>query len=124
MSSRATHHPHHKKRSTALAIVIILAILQGLFLTLLTIGQKNYLDGEVIRPFILALFGVASLLHAIAGFALWRWKKWGLNLYLIASLGTAAVYMLSTGLLMGAFAALTPVAVVGYVVRLNWRQFE
>ena len=44
----------------------------------------------------LVLFGVASLASVIAGIGMWRWKRWGIYLYIIASLALAGVVLLKT----------------------------
>jgi len=103
----------------ALAIVIV----HGLLLTLLTIGQKNY-QGEVTHPVIYVLFLLGSALDVVAGLALWYWQKWGLNLYLAATVMTALVGLVSTGSLLVVFAAFLPLAVVGYILRRDWKYFE
>lgn len=112
-----------RQRSTLLAIILIFVIVHGLLLTALTLAEMSY-RGEVLHPVVWITFIAASLLHALAGYGLWKWQKWGLNLYLAAATMTAFVGLIGTGSLLVVFAAFIPLAVVGYVVRLNWRDFE
>lgn len=113
----------NKQRRTALTIAIIFVILHGLLMTIAAISTKNY-NGEVSLPFTYALFVLSSLASAVAGLGLWRWKIWGFNLYLGASVLTAALATMLTGSIMAAFWALIPFAIVGYIVRMDWHKFD
>lgn len=122
-NARQSGRQKTRKRSTILSVVLGLVIIHGLLLTLMTIGEKNY-QGGVTHPVVYGLFLLGSALDVVAGLALWYWQKWGLNLYLAATIMTAFVGLINTGSLLIVFAAFLPLAVVGYVVRREWRYFE
>ncbi len=113
----------HKKRGTALTIAIVFVILHGLFMSFAAVSTQNY-NGEVNMPSVYALFVLSSIASAIAGIGLWRWKIWGFNLYLGASVVTMALATMLTGSIMAAFWGLVPFAIVGYIVRMDWNKFE
>jgi len=113
----------HKKRGTALTIAIVFVILHGLFMTVAAISTKNY-NGDVNLPFTYALFVLSSFASALAGYGLWRWKIWGFNLYLGASVVIMALATMLTGSIMAAFWGLVPFAIVGYIVRMDWNKFD
>ena len=61
----------------------------------------------------------------MAGFALWRWKKWGLTLYLVGTVIVIVLGILATGAAMlWSFSRLLPFIIVGYIVRSKWENFE
>ncbi len=122
-NTRRSGRQRTRQRSTILSVALAIVIVHGLLLTLLTIGQKNY-QGEVTHPVIYVLFLLGSALDVVAGLALWYWQKWGLNLYLAATVMTALVGLVSTGSLLVVFAAFLPLAVVGYILRRDWKYFE
>jgi len=113
----------HKQRGTALTIAIVFVILHGLFMTVAAISTKNY-NGDVNLPFTYALFVLSSFASALAGYGLWRWKIWGFNLYLGASVVIMALATMLTGSIMAAFWGLVPFAIVGYIVRMDWNKFD
>ena len=60
----------------------------------------------------LILFALTALASVIAGVAMWNWKRWGLYLYVGASLALAGVVLLKTISLMMVFGVLLPMAIV------------
>ncbi len=113
----------HKKRGTALTIAILFVVLHSIFMAFAAVSTANY-NGEVNMPFVYTLFVLSSIASAIAGIGLWRWKIWGFNLYLGASVVTMALATMLTGSIMAAFWGLVPFAIVGYIVRMDWNKFE
>jgi hypothetical protein len=87
---------------------------------------NNLLTGAALPPtwFILSIVG-AAIADIVAAFALWRWKKWGLTLYLIATSVAIVLGILATGAaMMWSFSRLLPFIIVGYIVRSKWEYFE
>ena len=67
----------------------------------------------------------AAIADIVAAFALWRWKKWGLTLYLVATSVVIVLGILATGAaMMWSFSRLLPFIIVGYIVRSKWEFFE
>ena len=113
----------NKERSTILTVALVFVILHGLFMSIAAISTKNY-NGEVSMPLVYTLFVLASFASAVAGYGLWKWKIWGFNLYLGASVVIMALATMLTGSIMAAFWGLIPFAIVGYIVRLDWNKFD
>jgi cation transport ATPase len=123
--SRTKRAPVKKERGGWLTAAIILVILHG-FLMLGVIYGNNLLANEALPPtwFILSIVG-AAIADIVAGIALWRWKKWGLTLYLVATVVVIALGVLATGYaMMWSFSRLIPFVIVGYIVRSKWEFFE
>ena len=84
----------------------------------------NLLFGEALPPtwFILSVVA-AAILDIVAAVALWRWKKWGLTLYLIATSIVIVLGILATGAAMlWSFSRLLPFIIVGYIVKPHFGQ--
>ena len=100
-------------------------VLHG-FLVLGGIYGNNLLTGAAVPPtwFVLSMVG-AAIAYVVAAVALWRWKKWGLTLYLIATSVAIVLGILATGAaMMWSFSRLLPFIIVGYIVRCRWENFE
>ena len=140
MSNKKTqtkHHPPRAKKSVAkpqpvkkvrsiwLTAAIVIVIIHGLAMLGIIYGQE-LLRGADAPPtwFVLSILG-ATIADIVAGIALWRWKKWGLTLYLITTAIDIALGMMATGYgMMWVFSRLIPFVIVGYIVRSQWRYFE
>jgi hypothetical protein len=114
-----------RERSIWLTLAIAFVILHS-FLVLGIIYGNNLLTGADVPPtwFVLSLIG-AAILDIIAGVALWKWKKWGLTLYLVGTAIVIVLGILATGAaMMWSFSRLLPFVIVGYIVRSKWEMFE
>ena len=120
------HHSHAKKeRGGWLTAAIVYMVLHSL-LMLGGMYGNNLLTGAALPPtwFILSAVG-AAIADIVAAFALWRWKKWGLTLYLISTSVIIVLGILATGAaMMWSFSRLLPFIIVGYIVRSKWEYFE
>ena len=119
------HAPVHKKRGGWLTAAIIYMVLHS-FLVLGAIYGNNLFTGAELPPtwFVLSIVG-AAIADIVAAIALWRWKKWGLNLYLAATVVVIVLGILATGAAMyWSFSRLLPFIIVGYIVRSRWENFE
>ena len=63
----------------------------------------------------LVLFALTALASVIAGIAMWNWKRWGLYLYVGASMAQAGVVLLKTISLMMMFGAMLPMIIVIFI---------
>lgn len=116
--------PAKKERKWYLSLVILLVLISGIFFTFWVFNEKRLL-GISYAEFPWWAWGilVTNVADIIAALALWKWKKWGLWLYL-ASITTRTVLMVTAGAFGSGFASFLPFAIVGYAASLNWKQFE
>lgn len=122
-ASKQTQHNKPKERGLALTLAIIYVIIHGFVLFALVIGEKGVpnLADHTLLIAIVAASGIAGI---IAGIMLWRWKQLGLTIYLLATLGAIIGGLLTTGSMLFVFSAILPFAIVGYIVRMHWSNFE
>ena len=71
----------------------------------------------------LVLFALTALASVIAGIAMWNWKRWGLYLYVGASLALAGVVLLKTISLIMMFGAMLPMIIVIYIFYPAFKYF-
>jgi len=124
-SKHSKNHPVHKERGFWLAAAIVVVILHGLLMLGIIYGEQ-YLQQTDGPPtwFVLSTIAVA-IADIVAGIALWRWKQWGLTLYLVATLVIIGLGIMATGYAMfWAFSRLIPFVIVGYIIRSRWQYFE
>ena len=115
--SKSNKQPH---RSTLQTIALVYVILHG-FLFWLT---ARSMPGQEETTLILALFGLASLAAVIAGVAMWFWKRWGLYLYVVATIILAVVTVLKTGSMIMLFGVLLPAIIVLYIFSQALKYFK
>jgi uncharacterized membrane protein (DUF2068 family) len=82
------------------------------------------MPGQEETTLILALFGLASLAAVIAGVAMWFWKRWGLYLYVVATIILAVVTVLKTGSMIMLFGVLLPAIIVLYIFSQALKYFK
>ena len=72
----------------------------------------------------LVLFGLASLASVIAGIAMWFWKRWGIHLYVIASLVLGGVVLLKTVSMFMMFGVMLPMIIVIFIFKPAYKHFK
>ncbi|MGE5603927.1 MAG: hypothetical protein ACM30E_12825 [Nitrososphaerales archaeon] len=88
----------------------------GLFNTfaLLTMRKTEY---NQIPPWLLGaaiLIGIATVVSAIA---LWYWKRWGLYLYVVATVASMALGLIVFATGYAAIYNVIPLAILGYILQ-------
>ena len=77
--------PAHKERKWYLSLAILLVLFSGLFFTFWVFNEKRLLDLSFAQmPWWAWGILVTNIADVVAAIALWRWKKWGLWLYMAA----------------------------------------
>jgi hypothetical protein len=123
-AKKSTPTPIQKERKPYLTIALLIVMLFNIGLTVLLFNEKRLLGASFADvPWYAWMMVLTSIASAVAAIALWYWKKWGLYLYLGSALASA-FFMVLGGLLGAGFSALAPAALVGYLISLNWKQFE
>lgn len=124
MSKSNDHTPH---RTTLQTIALVYVILHG-FLFWATARSMPVVDNSITRildpNLALTLIGVASLMAIIAGIAMWFWKRWGLYLYVVATIVLAVVIMMKTGSMIMLFGVLLPAIIVLYIFSQALKYFK
>lgn len=114
-----------KERGIWLTAAIVVVIIHGLAMLGIVYGQQLLRSADAPPTWFVLSIIVAAIADIVAGFALWRWKKWGLTLYLVSTIIVIALGIMATGYgLMWTFSRLIPFVIVGYIVRSRWQYFE
>ena len=74
--------------------------------------------------FTLIMFGLSSIASVIAGIAMWFWKRWGIYLYVIASLLLGGTALLVTGSLNMMFGAILPMFIIIFIFKPAYKHFK
>ncbi|MCO5187580.1 MAG: hypothetical protein M9928_02510 [Anaerolineae bacterium] len=115
--------PTERERGRWLTAAICFVIGYGLALIVLVI-MFDSTRGVLAPGWLLPLVIGVGLAEIVAGIALWRWKMWGLYLYLAATIVAIFLAVLSAGSLLVVYARIVPFAVVGYIIRPKWEHFD
>lgn len=96
------------------AAIVIMAV-HGVFNTaaLLLLRKSEYYNPP---PWLWALAFAVGIATVASAVALWYWKRWGLYLYLAASIGSAIVGVIAFPTFGIAFYNLIPVAILGWIL--------
>jgi hypothetical protein len=107
-----------KERGWLLATAIIIITLHGILATYLI---STYPSSQVYvpRPYILPILIANAFIDVVAGIAMWFWKRWGIVLFGISAVISAAIGLVFTGQLMVIFYQLIPFAILGYIIALK-----
>jgi hypothetical protein len=105
-----------KERGGWLTAAIIIMAVHGVFSTfaLLSMRKTEY---NQIPPWLYGtaiLVGVATVVSAIA---LWYWKRWGLYLYVVATVASMAVGLIVFATGYAAIYNVIPLAILGYILQ-------
>jgi hypothetical protein len=119
---KSTHHQQKPDRGTLLTIAIILVVFHGAIFTALSYSVIRG-DDLVTRPVFVGLLFLSSMASAVAGIALWYWKRWGLYLYVVAGVVTAILFLMRTGSMWMFFSAFLPLVIVGYILQPRLKYF-
>jgi hypothetical protein len=103
------------QRGTWLTIAIVLIAIHGVFDTvaLLLIRKSEFYNPP---PWLWVLAFAIGLATLAAAVALWYWKRWGLYLYLAASVASIVVGVIVFPVFGIAFYNLIPVAILGWIL--------
>jgi len=112
--------PARKERGVGLTILLALMLLHGIAAVYLgfTTLRNEYVGTSWVLPALL-LLALANLVGLVG---IWLWKKWGLTLYAITTLGQAGVHLVLTGTGLVVFYDLIPLLVLGYLINLHNRR--
>lgn len=124
MSAKSAAQPPKPHRSTLMTVAIVLVILHGLFMTAFYYTTGQNLGGRADSPMALTILVLASVADVIAGVAMWYWKRWGIYLYLAATIAKVVVMLVYTGSLYAVFGGLIPTIIVLYIVYPHIKHFD
>ncbi len=127
MSEKKRSH-YEQPRGGLLTFAIILVIVANLILAAGIHSLKGSLAPDAHIGLIIATWAFA-LASAVAGVAMWFWKKWGVTLYVISTIAIAVLVFLtfslagvaSWGLLMG---GVLPMIIVLYIIKPHLNRFH
>jgi len=116
-----SHHsnqyaPHRSKSQT---VALIYVVIHGFIFW--AIARSMSVDNSSLA---LVLFGLSSLASVIAGIAMWFWQRWGVHMYVIASLVLGGVVLLKTASMLLMFGVMLPMIIVIYIFNSALRDFK
>jgi len=120
---RAKQTPKRKERGTGLTIVLVLIMIHSI---LTTFAYLRYTQNPTnsITPWILTALFIAGVAKFVGAAAIWMWERWGIYVFLGATLVDVAVGILLTGTTLIAFNEILPVAILAWLVRDRMHDFK
>ena len=128
--SKAMQAPKRKERGIGLTIVLILVMVHSVLTAFAYLSVRNNSTSfiapwveETIPWFVTALF-IAAVAKFVAAVAIWKWERWGIYVFLGATLVDVAVGILLTGTTLIVFNEILPVAILAWLVRDRMQEFK
>ena len=118
--SQAHKKPVHKERGFWLTAALVVMVVTGLVAAIFYNAAKT---PTVDRTWILTMMVAANLLDVLAAAGIWFWKKWGLYVYVVATV-LALVAGLVSVCMWASFYLVLPAVIVGWLLRTKWGYFE
>jgi len=110
----------HKVRGFWLTAALVLMIVTGLAAAIFYNAANT---PQVDRTWILTMVVVANLLDVIAAIGIWLWKRWGMYVYLYATIIAFVAGLASVGM-WASFYLILPAVIVGWLLRSKWDYFD
>lgn len=112
---KANPAPARKERGPWLTAAIVIMAIHGIFDTvaLLALRRSEYRN---IPPWLWGLAFLVGIATLVSAYGLWRWKRWGLWLYMVATAGSVivgAIVLLSP---LAVFYNFVPLALLGWIL--------
>lgn len=119
MSKSYHSNQHAQNRSKTQTTALIYVIIHGFIFW--AIARTMSVDYTTLG---LVLFGLSSLASVIAGVAMWFWRRWGFNLYVISSIALGGVVLLETASIPMMFGVMLPMFIVILVFNPVLKNFK
>lgn len=113
--------PVKKEHGAVLTILLVLMAIHGVFATYFYNALSR--APEIQRPWIISMMIVHSLANVLAAAGIYAWKKWALYVYAGSTILALVAGLLSIGA-WSTFYVVLPLAIVGWVLRDKWGNFE
>jgi hypothetical protein len=110
-----------KEHGALLTIALVLMAVHGVFATYLYNAMSN--APEVQRPWIISMMVLHSLANIVAAAGIYAWKKWALYVYAGSTILALVAGLLAIGA-WSTFYMVLPLAIVGWLLREKWDNFE
>ena len=122
-SQKGRQTPKKKERGIGLTIVLVLVMIHSI---LTTFAYLRYTQNPTsnITPWIITALFIAGVAKFVAAAAIWMWERWGIYVFLGATLVNVAVGILLTGTTLIAFNEILPVAILAWLVRDRMQDFK
>lgn len=113
--------PAVKKRTTLMTIALVVIVLHGLFAAIAYSTLKS--DPSVNHPALITMAVVHFLANVVAAYGIYKWKKWGLQVYAYSAILGVVVGSMAMGL-WSIFVLILPLVILGYIFKAHYDQFE
>ena len=112
-----------KNRGLGLSIWLILLALMNLLTLVLIVGRAR--GPEMMSfPYLMAALLIFSAGKVVSVIGIWFWERWGLYVYAGSVIGTMAVGLMLTGTWLYAFNEILPLAILGWLLKDKYDNFE
>ncbi len=119
-----TKSKQSRERGLWLSIWLILIMLHSIVAAVIIYITANQPDAPATFPWYISALVLAVIAKLIGAIAIWNWRKWGLYLYAAGVFVSIVVGLMLTGLLSFVFVYILPLAILGWLLRDKYENFQ
>jgi hypothetical protein len=120
---KARQTPKKKERGIWLTIALVLIMIHSILTIFVYLRYTNNPQSSF-TPWVVTSLFIVAVAKFVAAAALWMWERWGIYLFLGASLVMVAIGLVLTGSLLVGFNEIIPVAVLAWLMRDRMQDFK
>jgi small basic protein len=124
MEKKMTKSKQTRERGLWLSIWLILIMLHSIVAAVIIYVTANQPDAPDTFPWYISALVLAVIAKLIGAIAIWNWRKWGLYLYAAGVFVSIVVGLMLTGLLSFVFVYFLPLAVLGWLLKDKYGNFQ
>lgn len=112
-------HKHHERGCLLTGFLVLVVIINLARTVILYFASQDAVAENLWFYGVSVLIGVLTI---AAAFGMWRWKRWGLGLYIVGSLVGMAISLVVTGWPLILFYDAIPLLILGAAIggKLDW----
>jgi hypothetical protein len=110
-----------KKRTTLMWVAIVVIVVHGLAAAIAYSSLKT--DPSVNHPALISMAVLHFLANVVAAYGIYKWKKWGLQVYAYSAILGVVTGAMAMGL-WSIFVLILPLVILGYIFKAHYDQFE
>jgi hypothetical protein len=114
----------NRERGIWLSVWLILLILHSIGVALFIYFAANQPDAPSTFPWYISALVISVLAKLIGAIAIWNWRRWGLYLYAGGVILAVVIGLMLTGLLSLVLVYVLPLAILGWLLKDKYNNFQ
>ncbi len=123
-TNTTTSNKRKQKASRGVFLSIWLGLMIVVNLVTFALIMDRVKSSQVLFPYMLSLLLLITVAKIVATVGIWVWERWALYVYAGAVVGTIIIGLVLTGTWLFAFNEILPLAILGWLLRDKYANFN